>query len=167
MQGVILAGGEGSRLRPLTRSRPKAMIPVGNVPIIDYAINALVNNGICYCRSQVRLRDVSDGTSHTMMLGEKNVMVDGYNTQNDGADNENMYVGWDNDNWRTTHPDALGPLRDRAGYQAQYAFGSAHPVGINAVFCDGSVHGVSYDVDKTAFLCLGSRDDGQVVESEF
>ncbi|MFY1644461.1 sugar phosphate nucleotidyltransferase, partial [Methanoculleus bourgensis] len=28
MQAVILAAGEGSRLRPLTRSKPKAMIPV-------------------------------------------------------------------------------------------------------------------------------------------
>jgi len=46
MQAVILAGGEGFRLRPLTRSRPKALIPVGNHPIIEYTINALVENGI-------------------------------------------------------------------------------------------------------------------------
>jgi glucose-1-phosphate thymidylyltransferase long form len=46
MQAVILAGGEGSRLRPLTMSRPKAMIPVANQPIIDYVIRALVANGI-------------------------------------------------------------------------------------------------------------------------
>ncbi len=46
MQAVILAGGEGSRLRPLTLSRPKAMIPVANRPIIDYVIRALAANGI-------------------------------------------------------------------------------------------------------------------------
>jgi NDP-sugar pyrophosphorylase family protein len=46
MQAVILAGGEGSRLRPLTLSRPKAMIPVANRPFIDYVIRALVANGI-------------------------------------------------------------------------------------------------------------------------
>jgi UDP-N-acetylglucosamine diphosphorylase/glucosamine-1-phosphate N-acetyltransferase len=46
MKAVILAGGEGSRLRPLTRNRPKVMIPVANKPIIDYVINALVVNGI-------------------------------------------------------------------------------------------------------------------------
>jgi len=46
MQAVILAAGEGKRVRPLTRSRPKAMIPVANRPIIAYVIDALVKNGI-------------------------------------------------------------------------------------------------------------------------
>ncbi len=46
MQAVILAAGEGKRLRPLTRSRPKALIPIGNVPIIDYVIEALLACGI-------------------------------------------------------------------------------------------------------------------------
>jgi UDP-N-acetylglucosamine diphosphorylase/glucosamine-1-phosphate N-acetyltransferase len=46
MKAVILAGGEGNRLRPLTHSRPKAMLPVSNLPLIHYAINALLKNGI-------------------------------------------------------------------------------------------------------------------------
>jgi len=46
MQAVILAAGEGKRLRPLTKNRPKALIPVANSPIIDYSIQALVANGI-------------------------------------------------------------------------------------------------------------------------
>ena len=46
MQAVILAAGEGKRIRPMTRSRPKAMIPVANRPIIAYVIDALVKNGI-------------------------------------------------------------------------------------------------------------------------
>lgn len=46
MQAVILAGGEGCRLRPLTRGQPKVMIPVANRPVIDYAIEALLKNGI-------------------------------------------------------------------------------------------------------------------------
>lgn len=46
MQAVILAAGEGNRLRPLTRSRPKAMIPVANRPIIEYVIHSLLENGI-------------------------------------------------------------------------------------------------------------------------
>jgi glucose-1-phosphate thymidylyltransferase len=46
MQAVILAGGEGYRLRPLTRSRPKVLLPVANRPIIDYVIESLLQNGI-------------------------------------------------------------------------------------------------------------------------
>ncbi len=46
VQAVILAAGEGNRLRPLTRARPKAMIPVANRPIIEYSINSLLENGI-------------------------------------------------------------------------------------------------------------------------
>ena len=36
--GVVLAAGEGTRLRPLTRERPKPLCPVGNVPLVDLAI---------------------------------------------------------------------------------------------------------------------------------
>ena len=46
MQAVILAGGEGSRMRPLTKNRPKAMIPVGGKPILGYVIESVVAAGI-------------------------------------------------------------------------------------------------------------------------
>lgn len=46
MQAVILAAGEGTRLRPLTGGKPKAMIPVANRPIIEHVIDALLANGI-------------------------------------------------------------------------------------------------------------------------
>jgi CTP:molybdopterin cytidylyltransferase MocA len=36
--GVVLAAGAGTRLRPLTLERPKAMCPVGNVPLVDHAL---------------------------------------------------------------------------------------------------------------------------------
>jgi NDP-sugar pyrophosphorylase family protein len=38
MVGVVLAAGRGTRLRPLTRLRPKALCPVGNVPLVDLAL---------------------------------------------------------------------------------------------------------------------------------
>lgn len=43
---VVLAAGEGSRLRPLTRYRPKPMLPVANRPIIEYVIDALLTTTI-------------------------------------------------------------------------------------------------------------------------
>jgi NDP-sugar pyrophosphorylase family protein len=36
--GVVLAAGRGTRLRPLTHLRPKALCPVGNVPLVDLAL---------------------------------------------------------------------------------------------------------------------------------
>jgi NDP-sugar pyrophosphorylase family protein len=39
--GVVLAAGRGERLRPLTDATPKAMLPVGGVPLIDHAIARL------------------------------------------------------------------------------------------------------------------------------
>lgn len=46
MKAVILAGGEGTRLRPLTCNIPKAMVPVLNEPLIGRIINYLVNHGV-------------------------------------------------------------------------------------------------------------------------
>ncbi|MDO8489839.1 MAG: sugar phosphate nucleotidyltransferase [bacterium] len=41
MQAVILAAGEGKRLRPLTEDRPKPMVPIGDMPILEYTIGIL------------------------------------------------------------------------------------------------------------------------------
>lgn len=45
MQCVILAAGEGKRMRPLTASRPKVMLPVANRPILEHLIGAAVQAG--------------------------------------------------------------------------------------------------------------------------
>jgi len=41
-----MAGGQGSRLRPLTCDRPKPMVPVANRPIMEYAVDLLIGQGI-------------------------------------------------------------------------------------------------------------------------
>ncbi|SDM92844.1 glucose-1-phosphate thymidylyltransferase [Halogranum gelatinilyticum] len=43
---VILAAGEGTRLRPLTKHRPKPMLPAANRPILEYVLDALIDAGI-------------------------------------------------------------------------------------------------------------------------
>jgi glucose-1-phosphate thymidylyltransferase len=45
MKGVLLAGGTGSRLHPLTRITNKHLLPIGDRPMIAYAIEALVQAG--------------------------------------------------------------------------------------------------------------------------
>jgi len=46
MKGVVLAGGLGTRLLPLTRVTNKHLLPVHNLPMVFYPIQALVNVGI-------------------------------------------------------------------------------------------------------------------------
>lgn len=45
MKAVILAGDEGKRLKPLTCTVPKAMLPLLGRPIIDYILDLLIENG--------------------------------------------------------------------------------------------------------------------------
>lgn len=46
VQAIIMAGGEGSRLRPLTCDRPKPMVPMLNRPVMEHAVDLLKKNGI-------------------------------------------------------------------------------------------------------------------------
>jgi len=61
LKAVILAAGEGSRMRPLTYTRPKVMLPIANKPIMEYLLVAAKGAGIKefifvvgYCDEQVR-----------------------------------------------------------------------------------------------------------------
>jgi glucose-1-phosphate thymidylyltransferase len=47
MKGVLLHGGMGTRLRPLTYSGPKQLIPVANKPVSQYVLEDLIRTGIC------------------------------------------------------------------------------------------------------------------------
>lgn len=46
LQAVVMAGGKGERLRPLTLTTPKPLLPVGRKPIIDHNIDLLRSHGI-------------------------------------------------------------------------------------------------------------------------
>ena len=61
MKAIILAAGEGSRMRPLTYSRPKVMLPIANKPILEHLLIEARKAGITdfifivgYCDEQVR-----------------------------------------------------------------------------------------------------------------
>src|SRR5262245_14463977 len=46
MKGIIIAGGFGTRLRPLTYDRPKHLLPVANRPFLEYQVALLRRHGI-------------------------------------------------------------------------------------------------------------------------
>ena len=45
MKAVIMAGGEGTRLRPLTSNQPKPMLPMANIPMMEHVVNLLRTHG--------------------------------------------------------------------------------------------------------------------------
>jgi len=125
--------------------------------------------GISYLRSEVRMAHVTDGGSNTYMIGERYLNPDNYFTGVDWADNEGIFCGFVNDNTRTTHPD-WPPRQDRAGdsglheiepgHLSTCGFGSAHAGLCHFVFCDGSVHAISYNISPETHRRLGNREDG-------
>ncbi|MDX1694009.1 MAG: sugar phosphate nucleotidyltransferase [Ketobacteraceae bacterium] len=46
IKAILLAGGKGTRLRPLTAVFPKPMVPLGHMPIIEILLNKIKNSGL-------------------------------------------------------------------------------------------------------------------------
>lgn len=112
---------------------------------------------------------VLDGFSKTMLVGEKRLRTDRYRT-GDWMDDKGWADGWDPDTVRSTnHPigrDILSTAQPTDNRFFGFHFGSAHESGIHAVFGDGAVHRISYDVDRQIFDNMGDRRDGQPVVFE-
>ena len=133
--------------------------------------NWLVNNsgalynGVIFQRSEVRIADIRDGTSNTLLIGEKNLNPDNYFTAGaDGYESENMYVGLDDDHYRWATP-SYTPRQDQPSYCGG-CFGSAHANSCNIACCDGSVQMISYSIDADVFSYLANRDDGKVIDAQ-
>jgi prepilin-type N-terminal cleavage/methylation domain-containing protein/prepilin-type processing-associated H-X9-DG protein len=129
----------------------------------------------------IKPAQITDGTSKTLMIAEKYIRNDKYDAGGD-SDDQGWSDGYDADSSRSTaflpmnDSDPLGfSSVDNMGDQyfsdvnISYAttggigtynvlqFGSPHTSGINAVFADGSVHTINYDVDLVLFNALGTR----------
>ncbi|MEX2421132.1 MAG: sugar phosphate nucleotidyltransferase, partial [Actinomycetota bacterium] len=46
MKAVVLVGGEGTRLRPITDTIPKPLVPLMNRPILDHVLDHLGRHGV-------------------------------------------------------------------------------------------------------------------------
>lgn len=142
---------EGDYTQPLTLSGVDS-------PGFEWEDNSQYT-GISYQRSMVRLRQITDGTSSTYLVAEKNVQIEAYDSSADSADRESMYSGFNNDNCRLTKEP---PLPDTSGAQHASQFGSAHPGTFQSVYCDGSVHTISFDIDPEVHRLRGNRGDGGI-----
>jgi glucose-1-phosphate thymidylyltransferase len=64
MKGIILAGGLGTRLRPLTHTGTKQLIPIANKPVLEYCIEDLKeverDIGIIVGYTPDRIKSVTD-----------------------------------------------------------------------------------------------------------
>lgn len=116
-------------------------------------------NGIIHARSEISFRHITDGTSKTYAVGEKNVFHTEYlGTDSDHMGDDILYLGCTEDTCRSAYNT---PAND--SLEAPYSFGSAHGTGFHMVFCDGSVHFISYDIEKDIHKALASRDGQEVV----
>jgi prepilin-type N-terminal cleavage/methylation domain-containing protein/prepilin-type processing-associated H-X9-DG protein len=112
--------------------------------------------GVCYQRSEVQAAMISDGLSQTYLIGEKNVGRFFYNSFGDEGYNETMYHGSSIDLTRWV----FQPPGQDADHLDFYRFGSAHAGACHFVFCDGSVHTISYQIDSEVHRRFGNRADG-------
>jgi prepilin-type processing-associated H-X9-DG protein len=117
--------------------------------------------GVSFQRSEVGVQHVTDGTSHTYLIGEKFLRPARYETGTDGGDNETWCTGFNNDNFRSAFDP---PARDRdvaANLCCQgNIFGSAHSAGFYMSWCDGHVQMVGEDVDLQVHRANAHRADG-------
>jgi prepilin-type N-terminal cleavage/methylation domain-containing protein len=126
----------------------------------------------------ISFANITDGSSNTLLVGEKELYYTWYN-ESECIDDQGWTDSWDNDIIAysggglqsassyvpiTPVPDTQMPPQpplnsSEAG--CGFLFGSAHSAGITAVFCDGSVHFISYSINPTTWQYLCSRNDGQ------
>ena len=120
------------------------------------------SNGVMFSTSSVMVADIRDGTSNTMLIGEKYLIADHYLDGQEGTDNNPCWAGfdWDWQRWGNNPP-----KQDRPGLSDWQIFGSAHPSGLNVALCDGSVRSVNFAIDATTFSNLCNRKDGQPIDS--
>jgi prepilin-type processing-associated H-X9-DG protein len=133
-------------------------------------VDDLVGNGIFYRNSKTRMTDITDGTSHTVMLGDR-----AWSQTNGtwaGAPNGAICRAGDRNPW----PNAVGPAPTLVLVHNNWInirtdadgglddFSSNHTGGINLVFADGSVRFlpdiVADGLLRQSFWAMGTRSAG-------
>jgi hypothetical protein len=139
--------------------------PVGATGVIVQAPGKVSTSGKFTWDGNVRFKHITDGLSNTILVGEKHVPTDAYGQWDGDA---SLYNG----DFLVNHVRAGGesvPIarsvddKTSCGFNTCTNFGSSHAGICQFVFCDGSVHLLSVDIDLTALRRLTSRADGEVI----
>jgi prepilin-type N-terminal cleavage/methylation domain-containing protein/prepilin-type processing-associated H-X9-DG protein len=145
--------------------------------------DSTTGNGVSFAFSEIQPAQITDGLSNTIFAAEKSLNSTRYYTGDCESDNDSAYEGfdWNLQRWvpyvdnngnvtaNNRQPMQDSPTVDRGVWTANDAserFGSAHPSGFNAVFCDGSVHLLQYSIDPKTFGYLGCRNDGAALDGQ-
>jgi prepilin-type processing-associated H-X9-DG protein len=151
--------------------------PIESSDQFPWALNPGICTGVVFQRSEIRYRDIVDGTTVTLLAGEKAVPAFAYNSAINRGFDASMYVGQCMDlqrrvNFPPLHD--LSTMHDLITFDSSFFpwwssagsssyFGSAHNSGCPMVFCDGHVRIISFYIDRWLFEHLGDRSDGNAV----
>ena len=140
--------GAGANLRPVATSNyvgsrgffNMANGDTSNDPIVDNTLN----NGVLYAQSRVKYSDITDGTSNTFAIGEKN--VDAANA----ATPPLRAACWAGDGRAQNGNAVTSCVRGKLNQGNQNNFASSHPGGANFAFCDGAVRFISENISSNS-----------------
>lgn len=135
--------------------------------LCDYAASNSEGTGAIRQYRCVKLPEISDGLSHTILIGEKRLNRATLGGLQVNDDNEGYTAGWDEDTVRKTDAAPLPDKNDAEGGIGDELFGSSHPQMFHTVFVDGAVKVIPYDIDPQVFASLGNKADGLVLPSAF
>jgi prepilin-type N-terminal cleavage/methylation domain-containing protein/prepilin-type processing-associated H-X9-DG protein len=166
------AGATGNiGLTPMTRTSPRELDPKHQTgAIITQDRNMRINQNLK--NPLVSMKHILDGTSQTMLLAEKYVPS---NVREGSAHGDNFGwtagAQWDTLRFSRARPRNDTPLNQlvddtRGGIVCNGCdmFGSSHPGGFNAAFCDGSTRVINYDIEHDVLRSLSNRRDGSVFD---
>jgi hypothetical protein len=125
-------------------------------------------NGVIGILGRVKADDVPDGHATTLLAGERRLWPESYSASYCEND-QGWTVGfdWDNMRWTASQPQPDFTIPPGVNPGCQGVFGSAHPAGFGAVFCDGAVRTFRYDVNLAVFRALGSRNTGDIISGPY
>jgi prepilin-type N-terminal cleavage/methylation domain-containing protein len=124
-------------------------------------------SGVNFTGAEIKTSHITDGTAKTYMVGEKYLAPESYDgSAGSGGDGHSYFQGFDWDVHRFA-AENWPPVPDTPGADYYWMFGSAHPGVWHVVMCDGSVRGVSFDIDITTHRRLANRHDGETMAGDF